>query len=57
MESNEQTELTNKKETVSQMENRWQVDGGALEGGGIEKKEKGFMDMDNSVVIARGRGV
>ena len=30
--------------------------GGALEGGGIEQKEKGLMDMDNSVVVAGGRG-
>ena len=28
-----------------------------LGGGGIEQKEKGLMDMDNSVVIAWGRGV
>ena len=26
-------------------------------GGGFEQKEKGLMDMDNSLVIAEGRGV
>ena len=31
---------------------RW----GRLEGGGMSKKEKGLMDMDNSVVIAGERG-
>ena len=38
---------------------RWQLvgrGGGRLGGGGIEQKGKGLMDMDNSVVIAGGRG-
>ena len=26
-------------------------------GGGIKQKEKGLMDMDNSVVIAGGEGI
>ena len=40
------------------MENRWQLVGGgeAIRGGGIEQKEKGLMNMDNSVVIAGGSG-
>ena len=37
----------------------WQgwAGGSRLGGGGIEQKEKGVMDMDNSVVIAGGRGL
>ena len=31
--------------------------GGRLEGGEIEKMEKGLMDMDNSVVIAAEKGL
>ena len=41
MELNEQTELTRKMGIDS----------------GLSKKEKGLMDMDNSVVITRGREV
>ena len=39
--------------TNSQMENRMTASVGAG-GGGIEQKEKGLMDMDNSVVTAGG---
>ena len=58
MESNKQTELTSKIERL--------IDGGQMtavgeQGGeGVEewsKKEKELMDMDNSVVIAEGRGI
>ena len=37
----------------------WQgrAGGSTLGGRGIEQKEKGVMDMDNSVVIAGGRGL
>ena len=47
VESNEQTELTGKMGTG------WQL----VEGGeeGSNQKETGLMNMDNSVVIARGR--
>ena len=39
--------------TDSQMENRMTASRGELEGvKGLSKKEKGLMDMDNSVVIA-----
>ena len=41
------------------MESRWQlvvVVGGGEGVEGLSKKEKGLMDMDNSVVIAGGRG-
>ena len=44
--------------TDSQMESRWQlVDGGSYGMEGLSKKEKELMNMDNSVVIARGRWV
>ena len=39
------------------MDNRMTASGGEVGDGGIEQKEKGFMDMDNSVVSAGGRGV
>ena len=56
MESNEQTELTSKTDTDSQMESRMTASGGqGVEG--LSKKEKGLMDMDNSVVIAAAGGV
>ena len=50
MESNEQTELTTQRQTQTE-----QVD--SYDGVGVEelsRKEKGLMDMDNSVVIAGG---
>ena len=56
MESNEQTELTSKIETDSQIESRQTVLGGKA---GVERsirKEKRLMVMGNSVVIARGKG-
>ena len=57
MESNEQTELTSKTETDTQMESRLTANGWGrgywVEG--LSKKEKGLMDMDNSVVITAGR--
>ena len=59
MESNEQTELTRKMGTDSQIESRM-TDTGVGGGEGVEgwsRKEKGLMDMDNSAVIAGGRGV
>ena len=43
VESNEQTELTSKTETDSEVESRWQRVGGgagAVEGGGMEQKGK-----------------
>ena len=55
MESNEQTKLTSKIETI----HRKQADslgGGKLEVEGSSKKEKGLMDMDNCVVIVGGGG-
>ena len=57
MESNEQTELTNKTETDSISESRIAAKVGweeRLGDGGIEQKEKGLVDIDNSVVIAGG---
>ena len=54
--SNEQTELTRKIETDS--ESKMTAKEGSGQGvEGWSKKEKGFMDMDNNVVIAGGRGV
>ena len=47
MESDEQIEQTRKTGTDSQVESRWW-----LGRRGIGQKEKGFMDMDHSVVIA-----
>ena len=54
MESNEQTELISKMGTDSQMENRMTVGGAEVGMEGWRKKEKGLMDMDNSVVITGG---
>ena len=53
VESNEQTELTSKTEIDSYTEGRWHLKEGAMVGGveGLNKKEEGLMDMDNSVVI------
>ena len=55
MESNEQTELTSEIDTGSYIE---QADssgvGRGLGSGGIKKKEKGLMDVDNSVVTVGG---
>ena len=55
MESNEQTELTSKKETDSQMESRLM----ALAGGGVlletlSQKEQKVMDLDISSDCRRG---
>ena len=53
MESNEATELTGKIETDPSIESRMTGKGGyGVEG--LSKKEKGLMDMDNSVVIIGG---
>ena len=49
VESNEQTELRSKTETDSQIESRQ-----TAMGEGLSKKEKGLMDMDNSVVTVAG---
>ena len=57
MESNEQTELTRKMWTDSEMESKITASRDGLGGKGIEQKGKGLMDMDNSGVIAGGRGV
>ena len=58
MESNEQTELTRKTETESQIDSRMTAIGGRGYGvEGLSQKEKGLMDMDNSVVIAGVPGV
>ena len=58
MESSEQTELTSKIETDSQTKTRVTAMGGRGVGiEGLSKKGKGLLDMDNSVVIAGGRGV
>ena len=55
MDSKEQSELTGKTETDSQIENRLIALGvGWYRGGEIEQKGKRTMDMDNSVVIAGG---
>ena len=57
MESNEQTELTRKMGTDTEMESRMTAKGvGMLGCGGIEQKQKRG-GMDNSVVIAGGRGI
>ena len=53
MESNEQTDLTGKTDRLIDGEQ----DDSSGWGGGLSKKEKGLMDMDNSVVIAGGRRV
>ena len=51
MESNEQTELTSKIETDSQIESRMTTIGWGGQGlEGWSKKEKGLMDMDNGVM-------
>ena len=57
MESNGQTELTRKMQTDSQMESRMTSGRGGCGVEGLSKKEKGLMDMDNSVVIAREKDV
>ena len=54
MESNEQTELTSKTETDSQIESRLTA---LRQVKGWSKKEKKLMDTDNSVVIVVGWGV
>ena len=55
MEYNKQTELRSEIETDLQIES-WMTAKGR--GEGLSKKEKGLIDMDNSVVIVgRGRGV
>ena len=56
MESNEQTELTHKIETDSQIESRLTAGQGEGRVWGLSKKEKRLMDMDNNVVIAGGGG-
>ena len=38
------------------MESRGQLVRGRLEGEGLSKKEKGLMNVDNSVVISEGWG-
>ena len=56
VESNEQTEQTSKTETDSQTDSASESGRGkGMEG--LSKKEKGLMDMDNSVVVAGGRWV
>ena len=57
MESNKQTELTSKTDVVIDGEQMTANGGGRLAGGGMEPKGKGPTDTDNSVVIARERGV
>ena len=49
MESNEQTELTSKMETDSDDERMTGNGGEIWVVEGLSKKEKGLMDMDNSV--------
>ena len=57
MESNEQTDLISKTKTDSGREQMTASGVGRLGGGGEwSRKEKGLMDMDNSVVIVAGRG-
>ena len=57
MESNKQTELTRKMRTDSLMESRMTAIRGRHQGvEGLNKKEKGLMDMDNSAVTAGGKG-
>ena len=59
MESNEQTELTSKMGTNSLIETRMKASDEVKDRGWRDstKKEKGLRGMDNSVVIAGGRGV
>ena len=38
------------------MESRWQLVGDGKEVEGLRKRVKGLIDMDNSVVIAGGKG-
>ena len=55
MESNEQTTNKQNKDRLidrEQVESSW-----GLESTGMDQKRKGFMDMDNSVVIMEGRKV
>ena len=57
MESNEQTELTSKIDTLIDGEQADSSGKGGWEMEGLSKKEKELMDMDNSMVIAGwGRG-
>ena len=57
VESNEQTELTSKTERLTDREQAESSEGEWLGVEGSSKKEKGLMDMDNSVVITEDRGV
>ena len=57
VESNEQSELIRKMGTDSQMESRMKARGAGERVEGLSKKEKGLMDMENSVVMAGGEGV
>ena len=56
MESNEQTELTSKTETLIDGERITASVGGRIVGRGSEQKGKGLVDMDNRVMITGGRG-
>ena len=57
MESNEQAELARKMWADSEIESRMTAIGvGRLEVEGLNKKEKGLMDMENSVGVAGGIG-
>ena len=56
MESNEQTELTSKTERLTDRQQAESSEGEWLGVEGSSKKEKGLMDMDNSVEIAGGGG-
>ena len=56
MESNEQTELTGKIETDSEIESRLAALGAGLRGGETEQKGKRTHGHGHSVVIAGGRG-
>ena len=50
----EWTNWTNRQNRQTQVESRLTAAGGGEQVEGLSKKEKGLMDMDNSVVIAEG---
>ena len=55
MESNEQTQLTSKTDRLIDGEEMTASWGDSLGTGGMSRKKKGLIDMDNSVVIVGGR--
>ena len=56
VESNEQTELTSKTERLTDRQQAESSEGEWLGVEGSSKKEKGLMDIDNSVAVVRKGG-